>query len=79
MRQCVTDSSNQKLVLPRHMYFASAGSLQRHSLRGGATELHVPLPAASAAGEALTVHHLVRFDVFSKHALHCLNRLQLQS
>jgi len=54
-------STNQKLVLPRDMYFASAGSLQRYGLRGGTADVHVPLPAAAVAGEALTVHHLVRF------------------
>jgi hypothetical protein len=52
-------SLNQKLVLPRYAYFSVPGSLQRYSLRANSTELHVPLPEASAAGEALLAHHLV--------------------
>ena len=55
-------SINQKLVLPRYAYFAVAGALQRYSLRGGSTDVHFTLPSASAAGEALTVHHMVRLS-----------------
>ena len=55
----VSCSTNQKLVLPRYAFFSIPGSLQKYSLRAGAAELHVSLPRASAAGEALTAHHLV--------------------
>ena len=58
LRSCQC-SLNQKLVLPRYAYFTVPGSLQRYSLRGNSTELHVPLPKVSAAGEALLAHHLV--------------------
>ena len=55
-------STNQKLVMPRYVYFASAGSLQHYGLRGGATNVHMPLPVASTGGESLVVHHLVRLQ-----------------